>query len=114
MLTTEDKEFIVDVIDTRIVKSIDSLRTELTEQIDALAMITARGFERVDKRFEEVDRKFEEVDQKFIRLEQKMEYRFEGVNRRLDDLATNRVRNDIYEGLEKRVNKLEKAVYAKI
>lgn len=50
----------------------------------------------------------------FRRIEQKMDDRFDGVNRRLDDLATNRVRNDIYEGLEKRVNKLEKTVYAKI
>lgn len=110
MLNTSDKEFILDAIQF----SDEKMKDFVLEEINNLAYITAKGFDRVDQRFEEVDERFDEVDKRFEQVNQRfenIESRLDGINNRIDDLAINRIKNDVFEKLEKRVDKLEKASY---
>ncbi len=66
----------------------------VSEEINALAYITAKGFERVDKRIDD--------------FQDNMNARLEGVNRRIDKIDLNMVKIEDFTRLEKRVTKLEK------
>lgn len=82
----------------------------IDNRFDFLETAMARGFADVYKKFDEVDAKFAKVDNAFDELRSDMNFRFDGVNRRLDDLATYRVRTEVHEKLERRVTKLEEKV----
>lgn len=94
------------------------------EQIDELAVVTSRGFDRVDKRFEEVDKRFEAVDKRF----EAMDKRFFEIERRLDkiwlevgtmrrdiyDIKAEMIRREEFEQLTARVEFLEKKLKVRI
>lgn len=94
-----DREFIV----TTVKASEKELRTfivsfvteQVSEEINALAFVTSKGFERVDKRIDD--------------FQDNMNARLEGVNRRIDKIDVNMVKIEDFARLEKRVSKLEKA-----
>lgn len=101
MLNTSDKEFIVSTVTTVVSKEIQKSNTEMKQfvvehvsnEINDFAQVMIQGFER--------------VDQSIDKLEDNMNSKFEGINRRIDDISINRVKNESYERLEKRVTKLE-------
>lgn len=98
-----DREFITSTVTKVVTKANNELEGKLktfivehvSEEINGLAYITAKGFERVDKRIDD--------------LRDNMNAKFEGVNRRIDNIDINTVRSDVFGKLEKRVTKLEKA-----
>ena len=55
----------------------------LGQQIDDLAIATAKGFEAVDKRFEQVDKRFDDVDARF----EKLEYTVTNLDQRLNEFG---------------------------
>ena len=98
-------------------KKIGHLQEFIEEQIDKLAISTAKGFESADKRFNKVDERFESMEKRFENIEKTMatkidieglKNKIEGVNNRIDDLAINRVKYSEHNALVKRVEKLEK------
>ena len=66
--------------------------------VDELAIIVAKGFSSMDEKFET---KFDDIDKK-------MNYHFESLSNRIDDIADNNVKREEYRGLEVRVSKIEK------
>ena len=58
-------------------KKLDSFGKRFDAKLENLAMMTAKGFENVDKRFEAVDERFESMDK-----------RFDGVDARLDKVES--------------------------
>lgn len=82
-------------------KKIGHLEKFIEEQIDKLAISTAKGFESVDKRFNEVDIK---IDTKV----EEVKNRIDGLEKRIDDYAFNKVGYDSFNPLVKRVDALEK------
>jgi hypothetical protein len=93
-----DREFIVTTVkasEKELKTFIVSFVTEhVSEEINALAFVTAKGFERVDKRIDD--------------FQDNMNARLEGVNRRIDKIDVNMVKIEDFARLEKRVSKLEK------
>ena len=77
--------------------------------IDKLAIMVAKGFESVAtkddlKKLEErMNGKFEGVKKEIEGVKDQLV----GTNKRIDDLAETKVSKIIYEGLEKRVQKIE-------
>ena len=51
----------IDDLAQQLATSHQGLSRKIDEKIDGLALITAKGFERVDKRFEQVNKQFEVV-----------------------------------------------------
>lgn len=106
-----DKEFITSTVTTVVTREISKANNELegklktfivehvSEEINGLAYMVVKGFERIDRKF----------DDRIDGLEANMNAKFEGVNRRIDNLDINTVRPDAFGKLEKRVTKLEKA-----
>lgn len=94
-----DREFIVTTVkasEKELKTFIVSFVTEqVSEEINALAFVTSKGFERVDKRIDD--------------FQDNMNARLEGVNRRIDKIDVNMVKIEDFARLEKRVSKLEKA-----
>ncbi len=102
-----DREFITSTVTTVVSREISKANNELegklkvfivehvSEEINALAYVTAKGFERVDKRIDD--------------FQDNMNARLEGVNRRIDKIDANMVKIEDFARLEKRVTKLEKA-----
>ncbi len=75
-------------------------------------------FARALKDFEQrLTNKIELVDTKLSNrideFEKKTIFKFDGVNRRLDDLATTRVKYEDHQSLTERVEKLEEKVFRK-
>ena len=65
-------------------KKLDSFGKRFDAKLENLAMMTAKGFENVDKRFEAVDERFESMDERF----ESMDKRFDGVDARLDKVES--------------------------
>jgi tetrahydromethanopterin S-methyltransferase subunit G len=62
--------------------------------IDELAIMVAKGFERIDKRFDGIDNKFNQVDKRFDKVEE----RLDDINYRLSKIEGNHERRlDILE-----------------
>lgn len=93
---------LVEVITTSIKESesrmkvfiVDFVTEHVSEEINGLAFVTAKGFERVGKRIDD--------------FQDNMNARLEGVNRRIDKIDLNMVKIEDFVRLEKRVTKLEK------
>ena len=71
-------------------KKICHLEEFIEEQIDKLAISTAKGFESVDERFNKVDERFESMEKRFDEIDKRfdgIDGKIEGVNKRIDDLA---------------------------
>lgn len=72
-------------------KKLDSFGKRFDAKLENLAMMTAKGFENVDKRFEAVDERFESIDERFESMDKKFEAvdkRFDGVDARLDKVES--------------------------
>ncbi len=82
------KSEVQEIVDS-LAASINSAFTDQQKQIFRLEEKMDAGFARVDEKFEEVNMKIN------------------GVNNRIDDIATNYTRRDEHKKLEKRVEKLE-------
>ena len=65
-------------------KKLDSFGKRFDAKLENLAMMTAKGFENVDKRFEAVDERFESIDERFEAVNK----RFDGVDARLDKVES--------------------------
>src|SRR3990167_8357431 len=65
-------------------KKLDSFGKRFDAKLENLAMMTAKGFENVDKRFEAIDERFESMDKKFEAADK----RFDGVDARLDKVES--------------------------
>lgn len=101
-----DREFITSTVTTVVTREISKANDELegklktfiiehvSEEINGLAYMVAKGFERTDKKIKD------EIAS--------VNARIEGVHRRIDDITINTVRSDVFSKLEKRVTKLEK------
>jgi len=80
-------------------KSKSSKTKEMT--VDELAIIMAKSFSNIDEKFIAIDGRFDDMDKK-------MNYHFESLTNRIDDIADNNVKREEYRGLEVRVSKIEK------
>ncbi len=69
-------------------------RKEVEGMINESIAITRNSFNDVYERFNEIDIKFDKIDVRFDMLTSTMNYRFDGVNRRIDEIATNYARRD--------------------
>ena len=101
------KAALIDNNEIVIKETVKETRRYFSVEIEALAIMTAGCFKDVYERFDKIDKKFEIVDEKFDKLESAMNNRFNGVNARIDHLATYYTRRDEYSKLEKRVEKIE-------
>jgi len=102
-----DREFITSTVTTVVSREISKANNELegkletfivehvSKEINGLAYVVAKGFERVDNKIDD--------------LEENMNARLEGINRRIDKIDLNMVKIEEFAKLEKRVTKLEKA-----
>ncbi len=68
-------------------------KSDMEESVDALARITAKGFEEVGARIESLD--------------VKLDYRFTSLSNRIDDLALNKISRDEHRVLAARVSDIE-------
>ena len=75
--------------------------------IDKLAIMVARGFENTATK-DDIKNMATKDDLKD--LETRMNGKFEGVNRRIDDMSINRVKYEDYDKLKSRMNLIEKKV----
>jgi len=75
--------------------------------IDKLAIMVARGFENTATK-DDIKNMATKDDLKD--LETRMNGKFEGVNRRIDDMSMNRVKYEDYDKLKSRMNLIEKKV----
>ena len=85
----------------------------LEKNIDDLARVVKKGFERVDKRFDEIDKDFDEVDKRFDEVDKRIELleaRIEHMDARLRmiemdiaEIRKNLVYRDEFERLATRV-----------
>ena len=75
--------------------------------IDKLAIMVARGFEDTATK-DDIKNMATKDDLKD--LETRMNGKFEGVNRRIDDMSMNRVKYEDYDKLKSRMNLIEKKV----
>ena len=75
--------------------------------IDKLAIMVARGFENTATK-DDIKNMATKDDLK--NLEARMNGKFEGVNRRIDDMSMNRVKYEDYDKLKSRMNLIEKKV----
>jgi septal ring factor EnvC (AmiA/AmiB activator) len=62
------------------INTVASSVKDLTATVEKLAIMTAHGFEQVNKRFEQVDRRFEQVNKRFEQVDK----RFETIDRHLE------------------------------
>ncbi|HEY4495739.1 MAG TPA: hypothetical protein VJC04_00040, partial [Candidatus Paceibacterota bacterium] len=72
-------------------KKLESFGKKFDAKLENLAMMTAKGFENVDKRFEVVDERFESIDERFESIDKRfesMDKRFDGVDARLDKVES--------------------------
>lgn len=77
------------------VKLEHNLEKKIDDKIDALAMATAKGFEKVDERFDEIDKRFDRVEKKIDELD----------TRHTKEIQTHRDRiNVIYTTFDKKLN----------
>ena len=84
--------------------------------IDKLAIMVARGFENTATK-DDIKNMATKDDIKNMAtkddlkdLETRMNGKFEGVNRRIDDMSMNRVKYEDYDKLKSRMNLIEKKV----
>ncbi len=82
---------------------------DLKNLIDALAISASNGFDEARKDMSIIENRVGGVEVGIFKLGQKID----GLASRTDDLATNRVKNEIYEGLVRKVNTLEKKLGSK-
>lgn len=94
-MNQEDREFITNTIKSELAST--------NKAIDELAIITARGFVRMDEEFNKVwiclrdlNTKVDSIDGRLIVVEKK-----------IDKIGTNYVRDTTHHELDKRVKKLE-------
>lgn len=78
--------------------------------VEDLAVIVANGFSDMSSN---LDKKFEQVDKRFEKIDQKIDYRFDGLARRIDDLSMNRSTREETKILEMRVERIEKTLKIK-
>ena len=71
--------------------------------IDKLGIMIANGFEGVYERFEKIEENMATKDDI-----KGLKKQIEGADKRIDDLAVNRVKYEEFDSLKKRVNILEK------
>ena len=67
-------------------------KTATKDELENLALITAKGFASVDERFERVDERFEKMDERFDKMDErfdKLEFMVGGHGRRLDKTEDN-------------------------
>lgn len=76
---------------------------KISEQIEGLAVSTARGFDEVHKKIDSVESGLN------VKIDQ-LSSKFSGTNLRIDDLAMNRVKYEDHLILVKRVDVLENKV----
>ena len=74
----------------------------IEKKIDGLAISTAKGFESVDKRFDEI-----KEDTKGVKNQ------LEGVSKRIDDFAENKVSKITFKELDHRVSLVEERLEIK-
>lgn len=89
----------------------------IAKSVDDLAVITARGFERVDKRFEAVDKNFASIGQRFESMEQKLDELWleVGIVRRdVFQIKEDMVHRDEFDDLKARVKFLEGKLRVKV
>ena len=60
------------------------IREDIDHAVNQLALVVARGFERVDKKFDEMEDRFEEVDLRFDAVD----LRFQKIERYLPDIPS--------------------------
>ena len=84
---------------------------------DELAQMVAKGFDGVDERFNEVEKKMatkddiKKLDKKLSKKIDGVEGRLGGLERRIDDIATNKVSYDEFGKIKVRVEKVEEKVH---
>ncbi len=89
-ITLQDLAFSVDKLSLSVNKGFKRVENLIKEEIDGLAISTAKGFASVDKRFDGLDGKFE------------------GLDKRIDDFVVTRVKYEDFNKLKARVDIIEK------
>ena len=83
-------------------KRFDAVEIKIDKEIDDLAAMTMRQFDRIDQRFSAVDKRFDAMDKRFDAMDE----RFDGVDARLDKIEGTMSRHDV------RLQKVERAAFA--
>ena len=84
---------------------------DVVQQIDELAVMTSKGFDRVEERFEGIDRRFEAIDKRFVEIERRLDkiWLEVGTMRRdVYDIKKEMIQREEFEQLVARVEFLEK------
>lgn len=84
--------------------------------LDRFAIIMANSFEALEKNLRAeftsllggVDNKVGRLEDRIGKLEERLDYRFNALSNRIDDLALNRTTRNEHKLLEKRVSNIEK------
>lgn len=82
----------------------------IEKNIDDLAIIVKKGFDRVDKRFEEVDKRFDQIDKRLELIEARIEHmdaRLRMIEMDVAEIRKQLVYRDEFERLITRVEFLE-------
>jgi len=87
----------------------ETTNDDLKNLMDTLAISTLSGFEEMRKFNAVLENRIGGVEMGVAKVSQKLE----GLHSRIDDIANNRVRNDIFESFAKRLGIVEKRVNAK-
>lgn len=90
---------------------------DVVQQIDELAVITSKGFDRVEERFEGIDRRFEAIDRRFVEIELRLDkiWLEVGTMRRdVYDIKKEMIQREEFEQLVARVEFLEKRLKVRV
>ncbi|MEK7581988.1 MAG: hypothetical protein AAB488_01505 [Patescibacteria group bacterium] len=87
----------------------ETTNDDLKNLIDALAVSTLNSFEEIQKFNAVLENRIGGVEMGVAKANQKLE----GLHSRIDDIANNRVRNDIFESFSKRFGIVGKKVNLK-
>jgi|SRR3989344_4140656 len=89
-------------------EGIDKEFKSVHQEIEKLAISTASGFAEVHKEINGQNNEIKGIKGGLSDLKEYMNYRFTGLENRVDDLAMNRVKNEDFGILKERVLVLEK------
>jgi len=90
---------------------------DVVQQIDELAVMTSKGFDRVEERFEGIDRRFEAIDKRFVEIERRLDkiWLEVGTMRRdVYDIKKEMIQREEFEQLVARVEFLEKRLKVRV
>ena len=95
----------------------DAAQRDIAQRIDELAVITSKGFDRVEERFEAIDRRFEAIDKRFVEIERRLDkiWLEVGTMRRdMYDIKKEMIQREEFEQLIARVEFLEKKLRVRV